>query len=74
MRKEDWDTLICAYNAGVASLVTTRLSQGKRVALVDMYHGFATDQMWFKDQTHPNEAGYEFMATVWYRAISGHLA
>jgi hypothetical protein len=37
-----------------------------------MYQG-CTLAMLGTDGTHPNDIGYEHIATVWYQAISGHL-
>ena len=72
--KGDWDESVRNYNAGVASVVRQRVMAGARVALVDMYKDFTPATMLNTDDgTHPNDIGYEHIATVWYEAISGHL-
>jgi lysophospholipase L1-like esterase len=68
----DWDESVRNYNAGVDSVVRQRVVAGARVALVDLYCGF-TLAMLGTDGIHPNDIGYEHIATVWYQAISGHL-
>jgi len=69
----DWDESVRNYNAGVDSVVRQRVIAGARVALVDMYCGFTLAMLNTDDGTHPNDIGYEHIATVWYQAISGHL-
>ena len=68
-----WDESVRNYNAGVESVVRQRVVAGARVALVDMYQGFTPAMLNTDDGTHPNDIGYEQIATVWYEAISGHL-
>lgn len=70
---DDWKRAIGNYNAGVRSVVGAQFAVGKRVILVDMHAGFDPGTMWGDDDIHPNEAGYEHMATVWYQAIGGYL-
>ena len=70
---ETWKNAILQYNAGVRTIVDAELALGRRVMLVDMYAGFDPGTMWGADHIHPNAAGYEYMATVWYRAIAGDL-
>lgn len=59
------------YNKAIPALVTERASAGKQILLVDQFEGFPTSEL--GDGVHPNQQGYERMATVWYEAISGLL-
>ena len=67
-----WDASIRTYNEGVESVVRQRMVAGARIALADMHTGF-TPAMLGEDGTHPNEDGYQHIASVWYEAIRGYL-
>jgi lysophospholipase L1-like esterase len=57
-----------ALNAGLPAEVERRASMGKHVLLVDMYTDFPMNGL--SDFVHPNKVGYDWMAGVWYKAIS----
>lgn len=62
-----------AYNAAVADIVRSRANAGKRVTLVDMYGPFTANAAYrseyLADGLHPNDAGYDVMARIWYDAV-----
>jgi lysophospholipase L1-like esterase len=60
-----------AYNAAIPAIVDARAQAGAHIMLVDQYTGFPQSEL--EDGVHPNQAGYERMAGVWYEAISGYL-
>jgi lysophospholipase L1-like esterase len=61
------------YNAAMSALVSTRVAQGKRIVLVDMYGAFTANAgykaAYMSDGLHPNDDGYVVMASVWFPAI-----
>jgi lysophospholipase L1-like esterase len=65
------------YNAAIPNLVSTRTSKGQHIVLVDMYTAFTKDanykQSLMGDNLHPNQAGYNLMADVWFAALSPYL-
>jgi lysophospholipase L1-like esterase len=63
---------VSAFNSAVPGVVKQRTDAGKHVIFVDQFKGFATSDL-SSDQVHPNEGGYEKMATVWYAAIKSYL-
>lgn len=68
---------VSAYNETMPGLVAERVAEGHHLMLVDMYEGMARDADYktalFADGLHPNDAGYERMAEIWYEAISPYL-
>lgn len=56
------------YNAALPELVKARQDAGMHIQLVDQFTGFPTSEL--GDGVHPNQQGYERMASVWYSAIS----
>jgi hypothetical protein len=58
-----------AYNIGVAKVVADHIEWHENVSLVDMHTalGRATD---LSDLVHPNAAGYDEIADVWYQGIA----
>lgn len=62
---------IDTFNQGVVGVVGDRTTAGKHVLLVDQFTGFPTSEL--GDGVHPNQAGYERMAHVWYAAIESYL-
>lgn len=60
-----------AFNATLPALVDTRVKAGAHIVLVDQFSEFPTSEL--SDGIHPNEKGYERMASVWYKAISSYL-
>ena len=43
--------------------------QGKRIVLVDMHGADGPDESDLVDGTHPNDLGYQKMATIWHRGV-----
>jgi lysophospholipase L1-like esterase len=68
---------IKTYNAAMPNLVSTRASQGRHILLVDMYGAFTKDTNYkntlLGDNLHPNQAGYNLMADVWFKALDPYL-
>jgi lysophospholipase L1-like esterase len=58
-------------NTGIQNAVEMRAAAGKHVMLVDMNTGYPANSM--PDGVHPNQAGYAWMADVWYKAIQDLL-
>ncbi|HZU56339.1 MAG TPA: cellulose binding domain-containing protein [Actinocrinis sp.] len=56
-----------AFNAAIPGIVQSKVAAGKHVHLVDMYDALTTADL--QDGVHPNAAGYDKMAAVWYRAL-----
>jgi lysophospholipase L1-like esterase len=56
-----------SINAAIPGLAQTRIAARKHLIVVDMNTGFPTQTL--EDSIHPNQAGYEWMADVWYDAI-----
>ena len=55
------------YNAAIPGMVSSKVSAGKHVHLVDMYDALTTADL--ADGVHPNAGGYDKMAAVWYSAL-----
>ncbi|CAN99034.1 BKRF1 encodes EBNA-1 protein, latent cycle gene [Sorangium cellulosum So ce56] len=76
-RTDATNNAVKAYNAAMPDLVSTRVSKGQHIVLVDMYTAFTNDpnykQSLFADNLHPNQAGYNRMADVWFQALSPYL-
>ncbi|WP_437902066.1 SGNH/GDSL hydrolase family protein [Sorangium sp. So ce327] len=76
-RTDGTNNAVKAYNAAMPDLVSTRVSKGQHIVLVDMYTAFTNDtnykQSLFADNLHPNQAGYNRMAEVWFQALSPYL-
>jgi len=68
---------IKTYNAAMPNLVSTRVNQGRHIVLVDMYGAFTKDTNYkntvLGDNLHPNQAGYNLMADVWFKALDPYL-
>jgi acyl-CoA thioesterase I len=64
------DEEVRIYNAQIEQRIAMRKSQGQPVTWVDMYNesGVTTDEL--GDGIHPDAAGYEKMAAVWFHAIA----
>jgi lysophospholipase L1-like esterase len=56
-----------AFNAAIPGIVQSKVAAGKHVHLVDQYDALTTADL--QDGVHPNAAGYDKMAAVWYRAL-----
>jgi hypothetical protein len=72
LNNASWNQTIKTYNDAIPGLVQTRANAGKHVIWVDLNTGF-TSSMLSSDNIHPNKSGYDFMAGVWYTAISNLL-
>lgn len=59
------------YNAAIPDIVEERANAGKHVIMVDQNSDFPLNEL--PDNVHPNAAGYERMARVWYEAIEPYL-
>jgi lysophospholipase L1-like esterase len=59
------------YNAELALRVQARRGRGEHLLVVDQFSGFSTTLL--SDGVHPTRAGYEQMASAWYRAIAPYL-
>ena len=61
------------YNNRLVSMAQSRIGSGDKIVIVDMNCGaginYYTDMV---DQAHPNQTGYEKMATKWFEAIDGY--
>jgi lysophospholipase L1-like esterase len=76
-RTDGTNNAVKTYNAAMPNLVSTRVAKGQHIVLVDMYGAFTKDanykQSLFADNLHPNQAGYNAMADVWFAALSPYL-
>jgi lysophospholipase L1-like esterase len=76
-RTDGTNNTIKTYNAAMPNLVSTRVGMGQHIVLVDMYGAFTKDanykQSLLADNLHPNQAGYNLMADVWFQALSPYL-
>jgi lysophospholipase L1-like esterase len=76
-RTDGTNNTVKTYNAAMPNLVTKQVAKGQHVVLVDMYTAF-TNQANYKqavlgDNLHPNQAGYDLMAKVWFEALNPYL-
>lgn len=62
---------VAAYNAALPALVEARSQAGNHIQLVDMFTDFPEAEL--GDDVHPNAAGYEHMAAIWFDAIRNSL-
>jgi lysophospholipase L1-like esterase len=60
------------YNNNIPGVVEEQANQGRHVIMVDLHTEFPDDGLG-GDGVHPNDTGYEFMATKWYEAIKEYL-
>jgi lysophospholipase L1-like esterase len=76
-RSDGTNNAVKTYNAAMPDLVSTRVGKGQHIVLVDMYTAFTSDanykQSLLGDNLHPNQAGYDAMADVWFEALSPYL-
>lgn len=65
---------IALFNGNIPKLVKQRADAGKHVVAVDAYHAFLANPTFSKDYlvdyAHPTDAGYEVVASVFYKAIA----
>src|SRR5579884_1245843 len=64
----DFNANIIAYNAAIPVLVRWEDARGKHVQYVDMYDAVPVYDL--ADGIHPDDAGYELMANVWYTSLT----
>lgn len=76
-RNDGTNNTVKTYNAAMPDLVSTRVDKGQHIVLVDMYAAFTKDagykQSLLGDNLHPNQAGYNLMADVWFQALGPYL-
>lgn len=60
-------TLVEAYNAAIAAQVRDRAADGMRVSFADLNAVLSVADLY--DGIHPDEAGHEKIAEVWYQAL-----
>lgn len=62
-----------AFNQNVAAMAQSRIANGDNIVLVNMESAlnYSTDMV---DNLHPNETGYNKMATVWFVALDALLS
>lgn len=60
------ETLINPYNDAIPGVVDQRVKNGHKVMVVDMRSITEAD---LKDGLHPNDAGYQKMADLWFTGI-----
>lgn len=69
--------LVSNYNDALARLVRERSKRSDRILLIDMFHSLFYEPEYktssLKDLYHPNDYGYQLMATSWYDVIGGLL-
>ena len=65
-------SIISDFNSNVEAMAENRINNGDNIKIVDMEYGadinYGDD---IKDGTHPNDCGYEKMANVWFKALTG---
>ncbi len=60
-----------SFNSAIPGIVAEKANGGGHVVLVDMHSNYPPNSL--ADGIHPNAAGYDFMASVWYEAIKDYL-
>ena len=66
-----YNTWINQYNPVMPGLVAQYSASGDNIRLVDLNTNFPVSNG-LTDGLHPNDAGYNFMATQWYNAIMAY--
>jgi len=62
------------FNSRLPAMVAARVALGRDISLVDMYGLSGLGAANFgSDGVHPNDAGYQKMADVWYAALAPQL-
>lgn len=65
-------SLISDFNNNVGAMAHNRINNGDNIKIIDMENGAGIDyRSDMKDGTHPNDCGYEKMANVWFKALTG---
>ncbi len=72
-RKDSHQSEVEALNALLPELVNSKRALGVKIFLVDLNTRFIADPNWqttrMFDLVHPNDAGYDVIAQVWYEEI-----
>lgn len=56
-------------NAQIKEVAEQKVSENKRIVLVDMHAADGPQKGDMADNTHPNDVGYDKMAKIWFRGI-----
>lgn len=64
------NSAVTAYNAKIPAIIQAHAAKGQHIIGVDMSK-LPTSNL--SDGTHPNDRGYEYMASVWFAAIQDLL-
>jgi lysophospholipase L1-like esterase len=71
------DAMVRQYNQDIVPVIQGCPGYGTKLRMVDMYSPFISDPQYqsnplsyFPDGVHPNQAGGDVMAGVWYRGIT----
>lgn len=64
------ETAVLAYNAKIPGIVDACRLEGLNVHFVDMYTPLTLGGFLCPDNLHPNAAGYDKIAEVWYNALT----
>lgn len=68
-RTEVANVTIDNFNSNIYNLAQRRINSGDMITLVDMYRGAGLIASDYADITHPNDSGYQKMATVWFNTL-----
>jgi lysophospholipase L1-like esterase len=63
------NVVIDNFNGNLHTLINKRINDGDMLTLVDMYRGAGLIASDYTDITHPNDTGYQKMATVWFNTL-----
>ncbi len=65
----DWNDTTKSFDVALQAMAQARIANGDKIVVVDMENAlnYSTDMS--SDGIHPNFAGYEKMADVWYTAL-----
>ncbi|MEA3456071.1 MAG: hypothetical protein U9R26_06160, partial [Campylobacterota bacterium] len=65
-------SLISDFNRNIDAMAHSRIHNGDDIKIVNMESGAGIDyRADIADGTHPNDCGYEKMANVWFKALTG---
>jgi hypothetical protein len=68
-----YDPVTTAFNDNVEAMARQRIAEGDKIVIVDMESAL-DDPSYYSDDKHPDAAGYEIMAGVWYQTLTGILS
>ena len=68
-RQNQADLITQGFNTKLKKLIAWRASGGDSLTMIDMYRGAGLTSADYIDFTHPNDSGYQKMATVWFNAL-----